>query len=434
MVRILLLCHAFNSLTQRLFVELRDRGHDVTVEFDINDRVTEEAVALAEPDLIIAPFLKRAIPPTVWRHHRCLVVHPGVAGDRGPTALDWAILDGRSQWGVTVLRATGDLDGGPVCAVRHFPMRAATKSSLYRNEVTEAAVAAVLDCVACCPDLAEVPPPPGVWRNAVRLADRKIDWTADATDRVLAKIRSADGHPGLADRLLDVPVRLFDARRAEGLGGEPGRVVARDVGAVAVATVDGAIWIGHLRPTEGERPIKLPAVRVLGEQRLAGVPQVPQPAEIRYDEAGPVGILSFDFHNGAMGVEQSTRLLEAYRQALTRPTRVLVLAGGADYWSNGIHLNLIEAAASPADESWRSINAIDDLAQAIITTTDRVTVAALQGNAGAGGVFLALAADHVWARQGIVLNPHYKGMGNLYGSEYWTIFYRAAPERRRRPG
>jgi putative two-component system hydrogenase maturation factor HypX/HoxX len=35
-------------------------------------------------------------------------------------------------------------------------------------------------------------------------------------------------------------------------------------------------------------------------------------------------------------------------------------------------------------------------------------------------VFLALAADEVWAREGVVLNPHYKDMGNLYGSEYWT--------------
>jgi putative two-component system protein, hydrogenase maturation factor HypX/HoxX len=26
----------------------------------------------------------------------------------------------------------------------------------------------------------------------------------------------------------------------------------------------------------------------------------------------------------------------------------------------------------------------------------------------------------VWLRSGVVLNPHYKGMGNLYGSEYWT--------------
>jgi putative two-component system hydrogenase maturation factor HypX/HoxX len=95
---------------------------------------------------------------------------------------------------------------------------------------------------------------------------------------------------------------------------------------------------------------------------------------------------------------------------------------------------VIEAAASPADESWANINAIDDLAEAVITTTSHLTVSALQGNAGAGGVFLALAADLVWARQGIVLNPHYKGMGNLYGSEYWTYLLprRAGPEAARR--
>ena len=142
--------------------------------------------------------------------------------------------------------------------------------------------------------------------------------------------------------------------------------------------------------------------------------------DIRYEEAGEVGILHFPFYNGAMSTRQCRRLLAAYQAATARPTKVIVLAGGEDYWSNGIHLNVIEAAASPAEESWRNINAIDDVARAIITTAGQVTVSALQGNAGAGGVFLALATDLVWARDGIVLNPHYKGMGNLYGSEYWT--------------
>ena len=33
---------------------------------------------------------------------------------------------------------------------------------------------------------------------------------------------------------------------------------------------------------------------------------------------------------------------------------------------------------------------------------------------------LARAADEVWVRQGVVLNPHYKNMGNLHGSEFWS--------------
>jgi putative two-component system hydrogenase maturation factor HypX/HoxX len=121
-----------------------------------------------------------------------------------------------------------------------------------------------------------------------------------------------------------------------------------------------------------------------------------------------------------MSTAQCRRLLEALRLARSRPTRVLVLAGGPDFWSNGIHLNAIESSARPADASWENINAIDDVAREIVTDTERLTVAALAGNAGAGGVFLALAADGVLLRSGAVLNPHYKGMGNLYGSEYWT--------------
>ncbi len=99
---------------------------------------------------------------------------------------------------------------------------------------------------------------------------------------------------------------------------------------------------------------------------------------------------------------------------------MLVLFGGPDFWSNGIHLNVIESADSPADESWRNINAMNDLARTLIEATGCMIIAALQGNAGAGGAFLALAADQVWARRSVLLNPHYKNMGNLYGSEYWT--------------
>ena len=56
----------------------------------------------------------------------------------------------------------------------------------------------------------------------------------------------------------------------------------------------------------------------------------------------------------------------------------------------------------------------------IIETDSHVVVSALGGDAAAGGVPFALAADHVVAREDVVLNPYYRHMGGLYGSEYWT--------------
>lgn len=431
-MRILLLSHAFNSLTQRLFVELRERDHEVSVEFDINDEVTREAVAGFAPQLIIAPFLKRAIPEDIWRAQPCLIVHPGVRGDRGPSALDWAVLDGETRWGVTVLQAEAEMDAGPVRAWREFPMRAAGKASLYRNEVTAAAVEAVLEAVArfAAGDFSSQPVPAtdaairGRARPLMQQADRAIDWAHDDTATVLRKIRCADGFPGVRDQVLGREVFLYDAHPEGVLRGTPGALIARCGDAVCRATVDGAVWIGHLRDRHAEHAFKLPAMWLLGDDATA-LPAVTADAhsgyrDIWYEEADDVGYLHFAFYNGAMGSEQCDRLRDAYVAARGRDTRVIVLMGGPDYWSNGMHLNLIEAADSPADESWRNINAIDDLAREIIETGSHLTVAALQGNAGAGGVFLARACDEVWARTGVILNPHYKDMGNLYGSEYWT--------------
>jgi putative two-component system hydrogenase maturation factor HypX/HoxX len=426
MMRILLLAHSFNSLSQRLFVELAERGHDVSVELDINDAVTRDAVALADPHVILAPFLKRAIPEDIWRARRCLIVHPGIPGDRGPCALDWALLEGQTEWGVTVLQAEAQMDAGPVWAGAAFPLRAATKSSVYRGELTEAAVTAVLaaleriEAADAAPARVD-PQAPGVrgrMRPACRAADRAIDWRSEGTEAILRKIRSADGTPGVLDAMFARPVRLYDAHRAEGLTGPPGAIVASCGGALARATRDGAVWIGHVRE-ERALALKLPAGMVFREE-AASLPVAGGYEPIRYEEEGGVGLLHFEFYNGAMSTEQCGALRAAYARARARPTRVLILTGGRDHWSNGIHLGVIEAAESPAEESWRNINAIDDLALDIIDTTDRLVISALRGGAGAGGVFLALAADEVWASPGIVLNPHYKDMGNLYGSEYWT--------------
>ncbi len=426
-MRILLLVRAFNSLSQRLFVALRGLGHELSIEFDINDRVTEEAVATFRPDLVLAPFLKRAIPASVWQKQVCLVVHPGIPGDRGPSALDWAILEKEAHWGVTVLQANEVMDGGPIWASRSFPMRSAPKASLYRHEVTEAAVEAVLEAVGKFAS-GDFRPRPldytepdirGRERPPVRQADRAIDWSRDDTESVLRKVRSADGFPGVLDAIGDRALYLYDAHPETSLSGRPGELIARCEQAICRATVDGAVWIGHLRDPESEHPFKLPALQVLGDPARA-LPEAEGYEEIRYRERDGIGYLHFPFYNGAMGTAQCRRLLDAYLQACRRPTGIIVLMGGEDFWSNGMHLNWIEAAASPADESWANINAIDDLAGAIITTGSHLTVAALHGNAGAGGAFLARAADAVWAREGVVLNPHYKDMGNLYGSEYWT--------------
>ncbi|WP_326756609.1 hydrogenase maturation protein [Streptomyces sp. NBC_01635] len=438
-MRILLIASAYNSLTQRVHAELHDRGHAVAVEVTPRSPDVVAAVDRHEPDLIVAPMLKTVVPREVWTARTCLIVHPGPVGDRGPSSLDWAVHEDAREWGVTVLQAEEEMDAGPVWATAAFPVPRAGKSDLYRNELSDAALDAVLTAVErfasgdCTPlDQRTLPSTPGArTRPPMRQETRRIAWTDDATETVLRKLRAADSQPGVLDELLGGEWFLHGGHAERGLRGRPGELLATRAGAICRATADGAVWIPELRARTGAgvpRACKLPAVHALAG-RLPRLPDLPAPvlpcaddagwSDIRYREEGPVGVLSFSFPGGAMSTDHCRRLLDAYRAACDRPTAVLVLGGARDFFSNGIHLGVIEAASDPAAESWANINAMDDLVEAVLNTTDRLVVGAIGGNAAAGGVMLALAADEVWCRSGSVLNPHYRRMG-LYGSEYWT--------------
>ncbi|MDH6539795.1 enoyl-CoA hydratase-related protein [Streptomyces sp. SPB4] len=433
---VLLVASAFNSLTQRVHAELRDHGHRVAVELALPGVPLADAVLRHDPDLVLAPMLTTAIPEEVWSARTCLIVHPGPVGDRGPSSLDRAVQEQVTRWGVTVLQAGAEMDAGDVWATAECPVPPVGKSDLYRGEIADAALRAVLLAVERVASGTHTPVPqdPAAVRTRpyLRQEARRIDWEADSTDRVLRTLRAADSRPGVLDELLGGEWYLHGGHPEHRLRGRPGELLATRAGAVCRATADGAVWIPELRARRvpGEpAPVKLPATLALGD-RLPPLREHPAPpphadargrawTDVRYREEGPVGFLSFAFPGGAMGTAQCRRLLEAYRAACARPTSVLVLGGGRDFFSNGIHLGVIEAAADPARESWDNIDAMDDLVEAVLTTTDRLVVAALGGNAAAGGAMLALAADEVWCRAGVVLNPHYRLMG-LYGSEYWT--------------
>ena len=457
-MKILLLASAYNGLTQRTHVELEALGHDVSVTLALSPEYIRQGVTFFQPDLIVCPYLKEKVPEDVWSKHLCLIVHPGIKGDRGPSSLDWAIMNGEKEWGVTVLQAADEMDAGDIWATETFPMRKASKASLYRQEVTKAAIKAVLLAVKrfeyknYLPEGLDYSKADvlGELHPLMKQQQRKIDWEQDDVDTIIAKINASDSAPGVLDIIENEEYYLYGAHEENMIqhwqrffqDWTPGAIIGQRHGAILRVAINGLVWISHLKPKSVAttpffkrlitytKPVdfKLPAAMALGKY-LENVPEIKiDPLymaddvtfkEIWYEENNEVGYLHFDFHNGAMSTRQCQRLLESYRLALARPTKVLVLMGGRDFWSNGIHLNTIEASDNPAKESWENINAIDDFVLAVLTTTSKLTVSSVWGGCGAGGAMAILAADKVWAREGVVFNPHYKLMG-LYGSEYWT--------------
>jgi putative two-component system hydrogenase maturation factor HypX/HoxX len=431
---VLILTSADNGLTQRAALALRRSGRRVRTEVVACEADMQAATERNEFDLIVCPFLTKKIPASIHEKWTCVIVHPGPVGDRGPSSLDWAIAEDNPIWGVIALSAVEEMDAGPIWASRTFPLPLERKTEVYNTVVADAAIACILETVDKALDptfkpLAQqdAPRPVGHARTrpVMRLRDRQISWS-DGDEAILRLIHAGDGMPGTAATIAGHAVFVYDARlgRQTSVEALPGTVIGRHHHALEVATRHGSIWVGHLRSAVGEQlSCKGPAVQVLA---TAGLPitSVPiNPAstyrEIRYRRDGEIGNLIIDFYNGAMGTSQCRRLAEAIAHAARQDTKVLVLQNDGPYFSNGIHLGAIELARDPAVETWQNLLAINAVCRAILACTNQVTIAALTGNAGAGGVMLSLGADVVVATNRVVLNPHYQTLG-LFGSELHT--------------
>ncbi len=420
-MKISLLVTSFNSLTQAVYVWLRDHNHKVDVVY-ATSLTRDEELEMFAPELVLCPFLKHYVPSNIYERYPTFVFHPGIRGDRGAYSLEWALWQEKKEWGGVWLRVGRELDRGDIYAEGSFVVRKSYKASIYRNEELYTALALLPELLKNIETDVKTPQ----LQNPIHPSfTTRIEWESDDTATILKKINTLDSFPGVEDEILGVKCRLFGAWEEEKLKGKkPKEILAKRDGAICLATVDGAVWVTHLKPKEG---FKLPATYVLKE-RLKGVKENRLPLifersyktfyEISAQIEGDVAYLYFNFHNGAFSSDKCMKLKYAFEYLKTK-IRIIVLIGGLDFFSNGIHLNILEDSKKNGEDGWSNINAMNDLVASVLYAEEVVTVASLEKNAGAGGVFLALACDYVIAQEGVVLNPHYKTLG-LSGSEYHT--------------
>ncbi|PPJ54809.1 hypothetical protein CBER1_08425 [Cercospora berteroae] len=520
-MKILFVCTAHNSLSQRLYLVLT-RSHDVTIEYALSEEAMISAAGLSGPDLIICPFLTTLVPKQIYEHYMTLIIHPGPPGDVGPSALDWVLLGddgsvddssallkrldqedispGRSHWGLTVLQAIEEFDAGPVWAFEQFNIDidqpGLTKSELYRGPITQSAITATLAAISRIQAAANLVGAddglvtgsigPLLWasvkfgivsvtdalpfqggklhhRPLLKAAQRDFDIGRHTSQQISRRIRCGDSQPGVLSNVFVQSLYVYggmiddnaESRTPVKLPGLPAPILGFRNEALCLSTCDGkGIWITHVRrmKTKVDKALwpKVPAIFGLLQLGLITTEDVlsytwAPPADWRLsttktfqevwvdfevdEDLRRTAYVYFNFYNGAMSTAQCCHLIEALDYILSQasatvPITAVVMMGGS-YFSNGIALNVIEAASDPALESWQTINRIDDVVHYLLhefPARGIVTVAAVRGNAAAGGVALATACDIVVAGQSVVLNPAYRGVG-LFGSEYHTLSY-----------
>ncbi len=198
---------------------------------------------------------------------------------RGAAPIQWAILAGDVQTGISVMRVVKEMDAGDVCLVRETEIGPTETTGELSERLAELAADALLAAVeeiaagraVFQPQVdAHITEAPRVGREFACL-----DWREPA-ERILRRIRAASPRPG-ADLVLGVAgkrLRILEARRdrdAEA-GPECGAVRVRD-GRLCVAAPDA--WVEILRlQVPGRKPVSaaefLRGAELSPDERVAG--------------------------------------------------------------------------------------------------------------------------------------------------------------------
>ncbi len=173
---------------------------------------------------------------------------------RGAAPINWAILRGDPETGVSIMQMEPGLDSGPVLGQSATPIGAEETAGALTERLARLGAETLLATLDLMrkgkltprpQDHAEATFAPKIDRTATR-----VNWADDAA-AVSRRIRAFDPAPAAWTTLEGVNIKLFRARPAEG-GGRPGEVLAVAPG-LRVATGRGAVEISEVQPAGRSR-------------------------------------------------------------------------------------------------------------------------------------------------------------------------------------
>ena len=198
--------------------------------------------------------------------HKSLCYHPSLLPRfRGGNALQWQIIEGEPETGVSIFVPDEGADTGPIVVQKGGEKIGGedTVGTLFFNKLYPLGVQAMLEAVAQV-DAARAQPREQDERQAthqglVSEADAAIDLdaNADAIDRL---VRGCDPQPGAWLRANAEPVRLYDtALEADGTGldarghaTQPGEVIEVAEKQIRVALRGSVLRVGRVRADSGK--------------------------------------------------------------------------------------------------------------------------------------------------------------------------------------
>jgi methionyl-tRNA formyltransferase len=218
-----------------------------------------------KPDLQVMAFVTLFVPEEFLNAptHGSIQYHPSLLpAYRGASAINWQIIKGEKEAGLSIFWPDNGLDTGDVLTTRKTPIGPNdTLGTVYFDRLFPMGVEAMLEGV----DLVKAGKAPRIKQDEALATyegrcgpgNAKIDW-GKPWEQIDRLIRGCNPAPGAWATLDGATVKIFDAKPLpakdpKGIAGKLGEIVAVEADGITVVCADGRFKITRVQPDAGKK-------------------------------------------------------------------------------------------------------------------------------------------------------------------------------------
>lgn len=273
----------------------RELGIEVFQPAGLRDPAVQSRLAGCGADFFVVAAYGRILPPAVLSMPRlgCVNVHGSLLPRyRGAAPIQWAVINGERETGVTIMMMDEGCDTGPVLLTGATPIREDDTAATLFDRLARMGPPLLLEALEGI-SAGTLTPVPQDHSQATQapIIDKsvgEIDWGASSS-RICSLVRGVETWPGaFTSTRAGVRMRVFPFLSPLGpgdisgdwLSASPGSVLAvggRVGNGMIVRTGDGAVMVADVQPAGGRR---MTAAAMAGGRRLEVGDRLGPPAEV----------------------------------------------------------------------------------------------------------------------------------------------------------
>jgi methionyl-tRNA formyltransferase len=221
-----------------------------------NSTFAEQLRAL-QPEVAITAAYGKILPQTLLEtpQHGFLNIHASLLPKyRGAAPIQWALINGETTTGITIMQTEAGLDTGPMRHVKQLDIAPQDTALILFDKLATLGAAAILEALNLL-EKSELPSTPqddrlATYAPLLSKDDGQVRWHNSA-GHIINRFRGVIAWPGSWTTFRDTPLKIHQFSAAEA-SGEPGKIVAIDSG-VTVTCGEKAVTLSEVQPANRPR-------------------------------------------------------------------------------------------------------------------------------------------------------------------------------------